>query len=82
MNTFGASDHFRSVEELDEVVKRCRDIASAVLGNMGEEERKKLCTFDKESGPDAKMWAIGHWYVPPRPTLMLKELVFTLLHSL
>lgn len=61
MNTFGASDHCNSAEEVDDLVKRCRAMAARVLGRMDEEDRKKLCTFDKDCAPDAKMWAIGHW---------------------
>ncbi len=62
MNTFGGSDHFQTEEELDQVVQKCRRIAPSILGGV-QEGKSKLCTFDRKCGQDAKIWAIGRWYV-------------------
>lgn len=70
MSVFGASDHCEDREQVAELVKKCRAIAASVLGQMGAEDRKKLCTADKGAAPDAKMWAIGHWFVFPPPKAM------------
>lgn len=61
MNMFGSSDNYHTDEEVDAMVQRCRTIAGTVLGPRDEESRKRLCTFDPQSGADAKMWSIGHW---------------------
>lgn len=61
MNTFRSSDSWKTEQELQQMIRECRDIAERVLGSMGEERRRTLCTSDRDSGPDAKMWAIGHW---------------------
>jgi alpha-mannosidase len=61
MNAFRASNHYKTEEQLSAAIEKCRRIAARVLGDMSEERRKTLCTASRESGPDAKMWAIGHW---------------------
>lgn len=61
MNVFRASNHYTTEESLAGMIKRCRTIASGILGDMSEERRRTLCTFDRNSGPNAKVWAIGHW---------------------
>jgi hypothetical protein len=66
MNAFRASNHYKTEEQLSAAIEKCRRIAARVLGDMSEERRKTLCTASRESGPDAKMWAIGHWYVRRR----------------
>ncbi|KAJ9125450.1 hypothetical protein QFC22_000411 [Naganishia vaughanmartiniae] len=63
MNAFRASNHYQTEEQLSAAIEKCRRIAARVLGDMSEERRKTLCTASRESGPDAKMWAIGHCHI-------------------
>jgi alpha-mannosidase len=63
MNKFKSSDHYETREQLVQLLRQCREIGWKVLGPLDDASRKKLCTWDDECGPEAKVWAIGHWYV-------------------
>ena len=55
---------------LTPVVEHCRSIAWKVLGSLSEEDRKALAPWDPNVQPNAKVWAIGHWYVRSVPFVM------------
>lgn len=48
---------------LSRVLRKCRDISQTVLGSLDSKGISKTITHDPNCAPDAKIWAIGHWYV-------------------
>ena len=54
-------DNFRGV---DGMIQELREIGWSVLGKLDEEGVRGTCIWDKEDR-EARVWAIGHWYVRP-----------------
>jgi len=49
---------------VDDMLQRCREMAWQVLGRLDEGSLKKACARSPEKR-EARMWAMGHWYVCP-----------------
>jgi len=66
MNNFRRTkgDTDNGFEKVDEMIQRLREISWGVLGKLDEEGLKGTCVWDRGER-EAKVWAIGHWYVRP-----------------
>jgi len=49
---------------LARVISECRRISQSVLGRLDKEAIQDLTTHNPDCAPGAKLWAIGHWWVP------------------
>jgi len=54
-------DNFSGV---DGMIQELREISWGVLGKLDEEGVRGTCVWDKWDR-EARVWAIGHWYVRP-----------------
>jgi hypothetical protein len=66
MNRFRryAGDTDNNYAKVDEMIQECREIAWKVLGRLDEKGLKEVCVWNTEvKNKEAKVWAIGHWYV-------------------
>jgi hypothetical protein len=59
-------DTDNNYEGVDEMIQELRQISWSVLGNLDEDGLKGTCFWDK-GDREARVWAIGHWYVHSRP---------------
>ena len=64
-------DNYKGV---DKMIQELREISWSVLGRLDEDGLKGTCVWDK-SEREARVWAIGHWYVRLRPQGLLVSLV-------
>lgn len=64
MNAFRrvAGDGADNFAGADAMIGGLRSIAWEVLGDLDEESLQKVCVRDTQDR-DAKVWAIGHWWV-------------------
>jgi len=65
-------DNYKGV---DKMIQELREISWSVLGRLDEDGLKGTCVWDK-SEREARVWAIGHWYVHLRPQGHLISLTF------
>lgn len=65
-------DNYKGV---DNMIQELREISWSVLGRLDEDGLKGTCVCDK-SEREARVWAIGHWYVHGRPVGRLVSLIF------
>jgi alpha-mannosidase len=49
---------------VDKMIEELREISWSVLGRLDEEGLRGTCIWDKGER-EARVWAIGHWYVRP-----------------
>lgn len=64
MNTFRRVDGDEADRSLvDAVVRRCRDLSQSVLGPLDHDSQRSLAAYNPDCAANAKIWAIGHWYV-------------------
>lgn len=64
MNTFRRVDGDEGDESLvDAVVRRCREVSQSVLGPLDHDSQQSLAAYNPDCAANAKIWAIGHWYV-------------------
>jgi hypothetical protein len=59
-------DTENNFEGVDKMIQELREISWSVLGRLDEDGLKGTCIWDK-GDREARVWAIGHWYVHSRP---------------
>ena len=63
MNAFTRLEGDEEGERLvDGMMQKCREMAWEVMGDLSEENLGKVCTRSTEER-EARMWAMGHWFV-------------------
>jgi hypothetical protein len=64
MNTFRRVDGDEADRSLvDALVRRCRELSQSVLGPLDHDSQQSLAAYNPGCAENAKIWAIGHWYV-------------------
>ena len=59
-------DTENNLQGVDKMIQELREISWSVLGKLDEEGVRGTCIWDK-GDREARVWAIGHWYVHHRP---------------
>jgi len=59
-------DTENNFEGVDKMIQELREISWSVLGKLDEEGVRGTCIWD-QGDREARVWAIGHWYVHHRP---------------
>jgi hypothetical protein len=69
MSTFRRTPGDVEDGSLDEIIERCRRTAWKILGPLDSKDITKLRANQAEL-KDVKIWATGHWQVPPRYSMI------------